>query len=104
MFEVILLATINSRKKNRYTVNESYFEKIDTERKAYWLGYLYADGFVGDEHYHNIVFSQKESDRYIVEAFARDINFTGEIRIGAPGRGTFKNGTPQAIVNFSSLI
>ncbi len=30
----------------RYTLNEKYFDKIDCPEKAYWLGYLYADGNV----------------------------------------------------------
>ena len=30
----------------RFEVNHNYFEKIDTEEKAYWLGFLYADGCV----------------------------------------------------------
>ena len=30
----------------RYEVNQDYFENIDTEEKAYWLGFLYADGCV----------------------------------------------------------
>lgn len=30
----------------RYNVNHDYFEKIDTEEKAYWLGFLYADGYI----------------------------------------------------------
>lgn len=93
---------INSRRKNRYILNESYFEKCNTERKAYWLGYLYADGFVGDEHYNNIVFSQKLPDKYVIEEFAKDINFTGNIRISQPGAETFENAKPQAVINFSS--
>lgn len=34
---------INSRK---YIYDESFFEVIDTEEKAYWLGFIYADGYV----------------------------------------------------------
>jgi intein-encoded DNA endonuclease-like protein len=30
----------------RYHVNDNYFDVIDTEEKAYWLGFLYADGFI----------------------------------------------------------
>lgn len=34
---------INSRK---YTVNHNYFNKIDSHEKAYWLGFIYADGYI----------------------------------------------------------
>jgi len=30
----------------KYNVDEYYFDKIDTSDKAYWLGFLYADGYV----------------------------------------------------------
>lgn len=33
----------------KYTFNESYFEKIDREDKAYWLGFIAADGAVVDD-------------------------------------------------------
>ena len=31
-------------KYGKYTINQNYFETIDNEWKAYWLGFLYADG------------------------------------------------------------
>jgi hypothetical protein len=31
-------------------VDENYFKIIDTQDKAYWLGFLYADGSVGNKH------------------------------------------------------
>lgn len=31
---------------NKYNVDENYFEIINTPNKAYWLGFLYADGCV----------------------------------------------------------
>lgn len=31
---------------SKYQVDENYFEKIDSKNKAYWLGFLYADGCV----------------------------------------------------------
>ena len=94
---------INTARKNRYTLNEHYFDKVDTERKAYWLGYLFADGFVGNEKFNNIVFSQKQSDGYIVKEFANDIEFTGKTRI-SKRPGGFENSGKSVVLNFSSEI
>jgi hypothetical protein len=30
----------------RYRVNHDYFNTVDTQEKAYWLGFLYADGYI----------------------------------------------------------
>lgn len=32
----------------KYFYNDDYFSKIDNEEKAYWIGFLYADGHVSD--------------------------------------------------------
>lgn len=34
-------------KRSPYTCNYHYFDSIDTEEKAYWLGFLVADGWIG---------------------------------------------------------
>lgn len=40
-------------KKSIYEYNHNFFETIDTEEKAYWLGFFYADGYVYyNEKYH----------------------------------------------------
>ena len=31
---------------SKYVYNKDYFEKINTSEKAYWLGFLYADGCI----------------------------------------------------------
>lgn len=93
---------ISSRRKNRYTLNEHFFDSIDNELKAYLLGYLFADGFVGDEEYNNIVFSQKKDDMEAVELFKESIEYTGELRIFEPGKASFKNSQDHVVVNFSS--
>lgn len=33
--------------QNRLRFDNTVFNKIDTEEKAYWLGFIYADGYVG---------------------------------------------------------
>ena len=41
-----LPARDDTQKGKKYTCNENYFEIIDTEDKAYWLGFMYADGYI----------------------------------------------------------
>lgn len=91
---------INTKRKNRYTLNENYFNNIDTQDKAYILGLLYADGFVGDEHYNNVVLGMKDKD--IIEKVAQCIDYSGEIRKG--NKGGFENSTYLYIINISSKI
>lgn len=35
--------------KRKYIANDSFFDSIDTEEKAYLLGFLYADGYLADD-------------------------------------------------------
>lgn len=97
---ILCEAGINTRLKNRYTLNENYFDKIDTESKAYILGFIYADGFVGDIKYNNIVVSV--NDKEILDYIAKEIEFTGNIR--RTNKGGFNNSKPGYSLNFSSRI
>ncbi len=38
----------NQEKNKKFSCNSNYFEVIDTEEKAYWLGFLYADGYISN--------------------------------------------------------
>lgn len=51
--------------------NKRYFSEIDSEEKAYWLGFLYGDGSVNDsgEGSPSITISVKESDVEIIDGF-----------------------------------
>jgi hypothetical protein len=68
----------------RYQVNDTYFDKIDTEDKAYWLGFLYADGYIRerksgnslemklsikDKHHLELFRNAIESNHRIVDGF-----------------------------------
>lgn len=37
---------IKIEKRVKHTFNFNYFDSIDTEEKAYWLGFIYADGYI----------------------------------------------------------
>jgi len=50
----------------------NYFEKIDSKEKAYWLGFLYADGYV-DEKNGRVVLDLSKKDLGQVERFCKAI-------------------------------
>lgn len=60
-----------------YNVDETYFETIDTEEKAYWLGFLMADGYIGKD---SIELTLKESDYKHIEKFKKSIKSTSIIK------------------------
>lgn len=60
----------------KYIQNDDFFSIIDTEKKAYWLGVLYADGCVRNPNI--VVFSS--IDKNWVELFKRDIETDRPIR------------------------
>ena len=58
---------INTRLKNRYVLkNENYFSKINTEFKAYIIGFIYADGFVGTHNDFCISLTDKVDDNLVI--------------------------------------
>jgi hypothetical protein len=67
---------VNTKRRNRYTLNESYFDQIDTPIKSYLLGLMAADGCVTDKNY--VVL--ESIDRELVDLLARELEFSGEIR------------------------
>lgn len=66
-----------SRLMRRYEVDESYFEKIDTKEKAYFLGLLYADG-CNHDNYFDIVLHKR--DKEILIKFKKDIKYNGKLQ------------------------
>lgn len=55
------------------------FEKIDTEEKAYWLGFLYADGSVGSTD-NRIELGLAEKDLHQIEKFKKFLGVNNKIQ------------------------
>jgi intein/homing endonuclease len=49
-------------------IDENVFDSIDTEEKAYWLGFIYADGCIGSSD-NSLEISLKSSDSEHLEKF-----------------------------------
>lgn len=57
-----------------YTINENFFENIDSEIKAYLLGFLYADGNINKNGYY-ITIDLSEYDIEILELFIKHLEY-----------------------------
>lgn len=83
-------------KYNRvHNLNEDFFEVIDTEEKAYWLGFIMADGCVtrSSKLYNQanrLSFNLSAIDRPHLEKFVKVINSSAKITDVTP-KGTYSN-------------
>lgn len=70
-------------KRNQYgidiKVKENIFDKIDSSEKAYWLGLLYADGYIRNNR-NEIGLTLQEKDVKTVQAFHDFCGLSNDIR------------------------
>lgn len=92
---------VRSNKENsrKYSCNHNYFDNINTEDKAYWLGFLYADGFVTNDN--RVGISIKSDDIDLLIAFNESISSNYKINIYTTSQG-FSNNTEYARLLISS--
>lgn len=90
--------------KRKYNVNDFYFNKIDTEEKAYWLGFLLADGCVHErpgQDRISLVVSIKDKDH--LKKFKEHITFEGPINDYTKKSGLFI-GLVHSFIRITSQI
>lgn len=62
-----------------YNLDEHFFDSIDTEEKAYWLGFLYADGVINEDE--NLVrINLMRDDKEHLEKFKSAVGSTHPIK------------------------
>ena len=76
-------------KKDIYTINEKYFENIDTPEKSYWLGFLITDGYirVHSEGKKTLSIGLKEEDIGHLYKFRQAINSNAPVKKNVGSRG-----------------
>ena len=82
-----------SRAHRKYNLDESFFEKIDSEEKAYWLGFLSGDGAITDGN--KVRLSLGNKDKKHLQKFKKAVKWTG--------KDYYHNDTDATEVNFCSL-
>lgn len=60
----------------RIDFDEDFFENINSERKAYWLGFIYADGNVTNNR---LRIEIKKEDEYLLEELNKDLGSKNKI-------------------------
>lgn len=76
--------------QNKFNINHNYFDEINTEEKAYFLGLLFADGCVS-KRYNYIRLGLKESDLSTLEKFNFSLENENPIKIYKKQKETFSN-------------
>ena len=66
-----------NKKSRIYNINEQYFDDVDSEEKAYFLGFIIGDGFVGKN---TIKISLHSKDIEILEKFKLSISSNSPIK------------------------
>ena len=68
--------------KEQYTIDQTFFDDINTEEKAYWLGFIFADGSIkiSSEHSKGLSIELSSIDKQHLEKFKNSINSNAPIR------------------------
>jgi|JI10StandDraft_1071094.scaffolds.fasta_scaffold27787_2 hypothetical protein len=69
-----------SDSRRKYEIDTTYFERIDTEDKAYFLGLLYADGNLAKTEY-SVSISLQEKDKEILEIFKEKMSYSNTLKL-----------------------
>lgn len=70
---------------NQRVSKVTYFDIIDSHEKAYWLGFMYSDGYISKSAYGcSIGLALQLQDKYIIERFKTVLNIPNKI-------GEYKN-------------
>lgn len=71
---------INSQKHHKNDINDTIFDKIDTEEKAYWLGFMFADGCISSNR-NTIELVLAPSEYIHLEKFKDFLQWSGNVKV-----------------------
>lgn len=73
-----ILSMAAKYKINQWNYNENYFEKIDSPEKAYWLGFIWADGYITKTNCFGIELAIKDKEH--LEKLQQDLKSNTRIK------------------------
>jgi hypothetical protein len=89
----------------KYNLNEHFFDELN-EKSSYWLGFLYADGFVRmkDGKSGELKIKLKDTDKNHIEKFLSDIECKKTIKCGIDNKSKFCSVTVYSNVMVNKLF
>lgn len=88
--------------QRRYAINDTFFKSIDSEPKAYWLGFLTADGCITKSGAIKLTLAHK--DKKHVEAFRNAVGSTHPVKTRRVRLSGKTHKTAGLFVKNSSLV
>ena len=85
----------------KYYINEKYFDYINTEEKAYWLGFIFADGCI-DKQRKNLIINLAIKDYEHLRRFHQSIETNRPVGYAKDNRYVYSRISNKHLVN--SLI
>lgn len=82
-----------SESHRKYAIKKNFFKKIDSPKKAYWLGFIYGDGNI---HENKIQIGLQKKDQTLLEEFLMDIESEHKIY--------FDRGNPKIVIRNSEIV
>lgn len=76
-YKIKTKGTGNSYCLRKYELDENYFESIDSKEKAYWLGFILADGYVGED---GLAIVLNIKDKNHLNKFLKDIKSNSYVK------------------------
>lgn len=102
MLENLGVKTTKGNHYRKYFFDFDFFEKIDCDKKAYWLGFMYADGSIEKKSKYgeqSFKLSLQKSDEEILKNFNEDLKSTYPIYYDDSKHNKNPNHQIQAILN-----
>jgi hypothetical protein len=83
ILEILNKYELTLRGNKRYSFNDKFFEKINSEEKSYWLGFIYADGGMYSDGYkcHQIFIKLALKDKIHLERFQSSIGSNHKLKL-----------------------
>lgn len=88
---------IKFRQYRKYSLDEEFFNVIDSEAKAYFLGLLYADGY-NNTDFNAVSLQLKESDKHILDYFTQLLQPSKPLMF-QKGRGPNDSNNYRMVIN-----